>query len=477
MGLINNLVQFISGTKAIASEVNQNFEALRVSHNDQENRLSSLETRVGNLTTVNVKDYGAKGDGTTDDTGAIQNAINTVYTAGGGTVVIPEGIFRVSSLTRLWGSSVSVNIVGSGMASTVLKKLGGDNSPIFDFSAVNPVDILSCIKDLKIVGNINNSDGIRVNTLSKFLIDNVAVLSCDKAVNNLGSGTFTINNCLFTDNNYGLYSRKSTVGAYYGNNITILSSRFINNGILGVDFGQGSGLNIMASTFESNGTTENTSTGALVLRSNIVEETTFAIINVDKCTFKTNKGITFKQEANANANTCLRDTHFLQCENGKAIDVAPTRIIISNVIIPTTGDTVIITGGRAYIENSYINILTNNATNKTELNVQTAALQGRGFTTPLLIGNGSSIFMAWGGADDYKHELRSNTSTNSFEIRPYGGNDTVFYCSAKVDSCAWNGNKLWLGTYRLWVDANGRLRIKASSPTSDTDGTVVGTQT
>lgn len=31
------------------------------------------------------------------------------------------------------------------------------------------------------------------------------------------------------------------------------------------------------------------------------------------------------------------------------------------------------------------------------------------------------------------------------------------------------------GSY-IWVDATGDLRIKTSAPTSDTDGTVVGTQ-
>lgn len=36
---------------------------------------------------------------------------------------------------------------------------------------------------------------------------------------------------------------------------------------------------------------------------------------------------------------------------------------------------------------------------------------------------------------------------------------------------------LRLGTYYLWVDGTGRLRIKSSRPTSATDGTVVGTQT
>lgn len=35
---------------------------------------------------------------------------------------------------------------------------------------------------------------------------------------------------------------------------------------------------------------------------------------------------------------------------------------------------------------------------------------------------------------------------------------------------------LYLGNYRLWVDATGDLRIKSSAPSSETDGTVVGSQ-
>lgn len=38
-------------------------------------------------------------------------------------------------------------------------------------------------------------------------------------------------------------------------------------------------------------------------------------------------------------------------------------------------------------------------------------------------------------------------------------------------------NPLWLGGSALWVEvATGKLRIKASAPTADNDGTVVGTQ-
>ncbi len=40
----------------------------------------------------------------------------------------------------------------------------------------------------------------------------------------------------------------------------------------------------------------------------------------------------------------------------------------------------------------------------------------------------------------------------------------------------WNGAHLVMNTTHLWVDGTGRLRIKSSAPTSDTDGTVVGAQ-
>jgi hypothetical protein len=40
----------------------------------------------------------------------------------------------------------------------------------------------------------------------------------------------------------------------------------------------------------------------------------------------------------------------------------------------------------------------------------------------------------------------------------------------------WNKSHLVLGIYHIWVDSTSRLRIKNSAPASDTDGTVVGTQ-
>ncbi|WP_130858971.1 glycosyl hydrolase family 28-related protein [Gracilibacillus phocaeensis] len=45
----------------------------------------------------NVKDYGAVGDGTTDDSTSFQNALDQADTAGGGTVYVPAGRYKIDS--------------------------------------------------------------------------------------------------------------------------------------------------------------------------------------------------------------------------------------------------------------------------------------------------------------------------------------------------------------------------------------------
>lgn len=45
----------------------------------------------------NVQAYGAKGDGTTDDTAALNACLLAVYNAGGGTIVVPPGSYKTSA--------------------------------------------------------------------------------------------------------------------------------------------------------------------------------------------------------------------------------------------------------------------------------------------------------------------------------------------------------------------------------------------
>jgi hypothetical protein len=76
------------------------------------------------------------------------------------------------------------------------------------------------------------------------------------------------------------------------------------------------------------------------------------------------------------------------------------------------------------------------------------------------------------------------TLTVNSNIDVNGGGDftaeilcpTVVADQIVANSSTYNSYPLRLGGYYLWIDASGRLRIKNGVPTSDTDGTIVGTQ-
>lgn len=75
---------------------------------------------------VSVKDFGAKGDGTTDDTAGVQAAINYAKALGGGRVVLPRGVYIVSSVTvysNIW-------LVGEGRSISTIKMKAGVNADV-----------------------------------------------------------------------------------------------------------------------------------------------------------------------------------------------------------------------------------------------------------------------------------------------------------------------------------------------------------
>lgn len=70
----------------------------------------------------NVKDYGATGDGTTNDTLAIQTAIDA---AGSGIVFFPQGTYIVTDELKV--KSINSRLCGAGHASTIKQTVDGKN--------------------------------------------------------------------------------------------------------------------------------------------------------------------------------------------------------------------------------------------------------------------------------------------------------------------------------------------------------------
>jgi hypothetical protein len=59
---------------------------------------------TGNVIAQNltITDFGAKGDEITNNTEAIQKAINKANELGGGVVIVPKGVFTTDPLPILW---------------------------------------------------------------------------------------------------------------------------------------------------------------------------------------------------------------------------------------------------------------------------------------------------------------------------------------------------------------------------------------
>jgi hypothetical protein len=79
--------------------------------------------------TVSVTDFGAVGDGATDDTAAIQAAMDAAVAAGGSTVRIPAGSYNISSQLQHKGS-VPIKLIGEGHRKTLLVATASFNAII-----------------------------------------------------------------------------------------------------------------------------------------------------------------------------------------------------------------------------------------------------------------------------------------------------------------------------------------------------------
>lgn len=101
--------------------------------------IGTIPTFLGGLVGMffNVKNptYGAKGDNSTDDTTAIQSAINAAGAAGGGIVFFPPGTYVITSTL---GAGTNVSFMGSGPAGSVITINHATNG-VFTFSlSANP---------------------------------------------------------------------------------------------------------------------------------------------------------------------------------------------------------------------------------------------------------------------------------------------------------------------------------------------------
>lgn len=148
-----------------------------------DNQVLSYSTSLGkwqNVTAnaglfVNVKNFGALGDGITDDSARIQAAVTALGGAGGGTLFFPDGEYRINDTIVLVSN---IHITGSARA-VLRKTIGSSNYCVFVGLASNSLGYGGGLHNITITGltfrgdlgnnkslsalSIHRADGIYVN--------------------------------------------------------------------------------------------------------------------------------------------------------------------------------------------------------------------------------------------------------------------------------------------------------------------------
>jgi hypothetical protein len=178
----------------------------------------------------NVKAYGAVGDGSTDDTTAIQNALAAAEqdNSGGvvaGIVFFPPGVYDVSQQL-----TIATNVVGSGESSSVIHVttpigVGAEEPSIVINSSANNTDYGAGLTDIAVTGPLQAIDGmptscrmqgngegpgctggvIGVELTAKLSLRNVSVTGFDTGILlNNAAGHQNLINVTASDNYFGV---------------------------------------------------------------------------------------------------------------------------------------------------------------------------------------------------------------------------------------------------------------------------------
>lgn len=166
---------------------------IRTEHEKVTAQLAQTNIRVSDIV-INVKDFGAVGDGITDDTEYINNAITYANSVGGGTVLVPNGIYMIKAhnpdttsnnyLRDEAGIEMKDNVHLQLSNGTILKAISNDARAYQIVRAVEKENI--SISGGKILGDRNNhvdlggewGYGISIIGCNNVIISDIEIADC-----------------------------------------------------------------------------------------------------------------------------------------------------------------------------------------------------------------------------------------------------------------------------------------------------------
>lgn len=384
----------------------------------------------------NILDYGADDTGVADSQPAIQAAIDAAAVSGG-VVIAPAGTYKTSSSINLYGK---VSFIGQGQAVTVIKP---DASVLEAFQ----------------IGNVTSSSDAHTGAVESFTINRVTY---DGATSNGGFVFYWLYQSSFKNIEsreykynywfkpqdgqavaYTSFFNVAGVGGYYNiywdiggtgyaNEITFYGGRMFTRAVTdtNIHWNGGSGARFVNMSIEGSGTQ------AVYLG-----------------------GIGNFIEMCRTEGTWSTDDVVLSATSQRCF-------VLQFDYYTTITDNGTANGYMTMQDGSYLSSVSGGVAQP----VLTLYQEGAGAATVFeLISNRFS-------SGDFFYKATETATSNLQASLTTQGRQYVRQQYSTGNS-SWTVPPIIIGNYNLWVDATGDLRIKNGAPVSDTDGTVVGTQT
>lgn len=217
----------------VGTTVAGNFQAANVAFKQDGTGAVSTNVAAKLEQVVSVKDFGAAGDGITDDTAAIQAAVNS---GAGGVVFFPEGIYLISDAISV---PANTHLQGTGVGS-VIKSLtlvnggSGFGCRQLDIRAVAGVRV----SDIKfdggsLTGLTAGMRSILCYEATDYIIQDCVFVTPGAAVASVNCSRYSIlNNDVFIQSTTGVAVHDGIIDQWWGsNNFQIRGNRVRGNGI------------------------------------------------------------------------------------------------------------------------------------------------------------------------------------------------------------------------------------------------------
>ncbi len=291
------------------------------------------------INNINVKNFGALGNGVTDDKIAVQNAIDAAKNAGGGTVFFPQGTYYLNGCVYVTGDNITLD---GGNKLATIKGTDQDDIQKFWVSGVNNINIIGLNFDAGRTNKTSASNFSGIITLED--AKNVKIVN-NNLSNGLGSAIYlwgdtsniNVKGNTFTGNFCGIYSYPKTTTSNY------LTGNSPNQVIIdGNNFGPtwATGLETAAIKLQNNPSFTGFSDGMIVTNNNI--DSTCQM------------GIEFWKSirnSNISSNTIIGTEYGISIDNSSNISVMNNNVRSTTYLCfeaATNCDTILFQGNTAY---------------------------------------------------------------------------------------------------------------------------------